>query len=454
MSLAERRWLRLFTLCVLYVAQGIPWGFTATTLPAYLVEHGLDAALLGAALSFTTVPYSFKWVWGPIIDLVQIPRFGRRRPWIIFAQAMMALTIFSMVALDMTTQVKLLAWTILIHTVFNALQDVAVDALAVDLLDEQERGRANGLMYGSKYLGGFIGGFCMAKLVAWAGLDTALVVQSSILLAIMLVPLLVRERSGPPPAREAPKAIGRALAQAFSLRSTLLTALLALVIQFAAGCMVITALQLFIGSGDPDSMWPDWSLGWSASSFTAITGGYALIIGGVVAASAGFLADRFGRRRLVMLASIALAIGWLAFVLLKPYWSVRPLAYGLGFYEAACQAALSVAFFALCMDLSWPRIAGSQFTAYMALMNFSTTLGYLFAARANAWWTYRGVYSAAALFQLVLVLLLLPIDPGETRRKLATDEGGPIHRVGVGALLVLVGVLIAMTIYQTLQVLG
>jgi len=452
-SLAERRWLRLFTLCVLYVAQGIPWGFTATTLPAYLVEHGLDASLLGAALSFTTLPYSFKWVWGPIIDLVQIPRLGRRRPWIVFAQAMMALTIFSMVALDMTTQVKLLAWTILIHTVFNALQDVAVDALAVDLLDDEERGRANGLMYGSKYAGGFIGGFCMAKLVAWAGLDTALVVQSSILLAIMLVPLLVRERSGPPPVREAPRAIVRALAQAFSLRSTLLTALLALVMQFATGCMVVTALQVFI-AGDPDSMWPDWSLGWSASKFTAITGGYALIVGGLVAASAGFLADRFGRRRIVAIASIALAAGWLAFVLLKPYWSSRPLAYGLGFYEAACQATMSVAMFALCMDLSWPRIAGSQFTAYMALMNFSTTLGYLFAARANAWWTYRGVYGVAALVQVLIVLLILPIDPTETRTKLATEEGGPIHRFGVGALLALLAVLIAMTIYQTLQVLG
>ena len=38
MSLAERRWLRLFTLCALYVAQGIPWGFMATTLPAYLTR--------------------------------------------------------------------------------------------------------------------------------------------------------------------------------------------------------------------------------------------------------------------------------------------------------------------------------------------------------------------------------------------------------------------------------
>ena len=76
MSLAERRWLRLFTLCVLYVAQGIPWGFMATTLPAYLAKHGVKD--IGAVMAMTTLPYSFKWIWGPIIDAFTIPRFGRR----------------------------------------------------------------------------------------------------------------------------------------------------------------------------------------------------------------------------------------------------------------------------------------------------------------------------------------------------------------------------------------
>ena len=90
---------------------------------------------------------------------------------------------------------------ILIHTVFNALQDVAVDALAVDLLADNERGRANGLMYASKYFGGMIGGVGMAKLIAYTNLDTALVVQTAILVAIMLVPLLVQgaRHARPPP---------------------------------------------------------------------------------------------------------------------------------------------------------------------------------------------------------------------------------------------------------------
>jgi MFS transporter, PAT family, beta-lactamase induction signal transducer AmpG len=348
-----------------------------------------------------------------------------------------------MVTFDLSTQIKLLAWTILIHTVFNALQDVAVDALAVDLLDDAERGRANGFMYGSKYLGGFIGGYCMVKLIGWFGFDTALVVQSSILLAIMLLPLFVRERSGAPPPRESPRAIVRALAQAFSLRSTLVTALLVLGANFATGLMTVTSLQLFIGE-----------LKWDATKYTSITGGWGLVFGGVFAAVGGVLTDHIGRRKLAAIASCALAVGWIAFVLLQPYWTYNPIAYALGFYEAACQATLSVSLFALCMDLAWPRIAGSQFSAYMALLNFSTTLGYLFAGRANEWWSFRGVYLVGGGIQLVITLLLIPIDPGETRRRLPTEVGGPIHRLGVGALIALVAVLVALTVYQTLRVLG
>ena len=135
MSLADRPRLRLLTLCALYVAQGIPWGFTAIAIPKYLGERGLDSGAIGASLAMTTLPYAFKWVWGPIIDTFTLPRFGRRRPWIVLAEALMALTILAMITIpDITQDLELLACMNQIHTAFSALQDVAVDALAVDLL--------------------------------------------------------------------------------------------------------------------------------------------------------------------------------------------------------------------------------------------------------------------------------------------------------------------------------
>ena len=441
MSLAERRWLRIFTLCVLYVAQGIPWGFMATTLPGYLVEQKLDFAFVSATLSFTTLPYAFKWVWGPIIDRFTIRRFGRRRPWIVFAQAMMALTVFAMIALDVATQVKLLAWMVCIHTVFNALQDVAVDALAVDILPEGERGGANGFMYASKYGGGALGGVGMAKLIAWQGLDTALIVQTGVLLAIMLVPLLVRERDGAVPPREPMRAIVGALHQAFSLRSTLVAALLMLCINFSVGLVGANGFALFITK-----------LKWTYDEYAEITGGWGLLVGCLSAAAAGQLADRFGRRRVAAIAAVGLALNWLVFAAFPGWWGNHVYIYASAMIETMFVATLSVAMITLCMDLSWPRIAATQFTAYMALSNFSTTLGYQFAATANKWWSFREIWLFAALFQIAIMLLLLPIDPREARTRLPLAQRPPL--TGIVALIVLLLFLINMTGYITLQKVG
>src|SRR6187401_1894816 len=118
----------------------------AITLPAYLADRGLGTAVVGATMSMTTLPYTFKFIWGPLIDSVTIPSLGRRRPWILLAQLMMALTVIAMIAIpDLTAGLTALSWMILIHNVFNALQDVSVDALAVDILTDKERGRVNGL---------------------------------------------------------------------------------------------------------------------------------------------------------------------------------------------------------------------------------------------------------------------------------------------------------------------
>ena len=109
----------------------------------------------------------------------------------------MALSIAAMAVIPEPSPERAL-WPLLslvfVHNIFNSLQDVSVDALAVDLLEPDERGRANGLMYGSKYLGGAVGGAGLAMVMADGGLDGALMVQAGLLGVIFLFPLLLKER--------------------------------------------------------------------------------------------------------------------------------------------------------------------------------------------------------------------------------------------------------------------
>jgi PAT family beta-lactamase induction signal transducer AmpG len=409
-SLAGRPWLRLVALSTLYLAQGIPWGFMAITLPAYLADRGLDTSVVGATMSMTTLPYVFKWAWGPVIDSFTIPALGRRRPWILLAQGMMALTVISMIAIpDLTASLTALSWMILLHNVFNALQDVSVDALAVDLLSEEERGRVNGFMYGSKYLGGFLGAAGMATLIEWSGLRAALVLQTAVLVAIMLVPLLVRERpAGAPVERPSPRRVVVDLYRAFRLRSALLGAVLAIVIMAASGILQAVSAVLFTQE-----------LGWDAGKYARTLGGFGLWIGFAGSLVGGVLADRVGHRRMAAIASVALGLFWLLFAAARPLWSEPAFVYALFALEPLCQAMLSVALFALYMGIATPQVAGSQFAAYMALINVGSTFGLRQAGALDDVLDYPGIYALAGAVQIAVTVLLAFIDPGETRRKLA-----------------------------------
>jgi len=68
LNLTDRPLLRLLTLCILYVAQGIPFGFVTITFAAYLVHLGENELAVGSLIAMATLPWALKWVWGPMID--------------------------------------------------------------------------------------------------------------------------------------------------------------------------------------------------------------------------------------------------------------------------------------------------------------------------------------------------------------------------------------------------
>ena len=414
-TLANSPRLRLFVLCALYLAQGVPWGFCAITLVAWLAERGHSTNEIGSLMALSTLPWTFKWAWGPVLDAVRLPG-GRRRPWIVIAESAMAVTVLGMALLpDPNRELELLGWLIFLHNCFNAMQDVAVDALAVDLLDEQERGRANGLMYGSKYLGGAIGGAGMATVVASLGMRTAMVGQAVLLFAILLLPLLLREgrREVAAVGADVEAGMARALAllanlrRAFSLRTPLLGALLAVCIQLGVGTLSTVAPVLFTKT-----------LGWSMERYAHVTGFWGVLVGLTGAVGGGLVADRLGHRRLIAIASVTLGATWLAFAALQPLWTSDAFVIAVLMLETLCGALVSVGLFALCMDISWPRVAATQFTAYMALLNLSTTLGHKLAGLLDGVLAIAPTYAAAGAVQIVVVALLLQMDVGQTRREL------------------------------------
>ena len=196
-NLTDNKLARFSTLCALYFAQGFPWGFMTVALVAYLGEQGITLAETGQLLAMAILPWTFKLLWAPLIDSVNYPAMGRRRPWILFAQLMMAITLITMATSgDLINNLTYLSWMFFLHNCFASLQDVCTDALAVDILLPEERGKVNGFMWGSKIIGIGIGGSVMGTLLVKTSLNFTVIIQTFLVLLVMLFPLLIRERNG------------------------------------------------------------------------------------------------------------------------------------------------------------------------------------------------------------------------------------------------------------------
>ena len=128
-------------------------------------------------------------------SLQRFRAMGRRRPWILFAQLGMLLTLLMMCLIgDLLNNLYLLGWMFFLHNCFASLQDVSTDALAVDILKPEEQGTFNGSMWGAKVIGTGFGAVVMGTVLSHYGLIFTILSQAFIMGLIILFPLLIKER--------------------------------------------------------------------------------------------------------------------------------------------------------------------------------------------------------------------------------------------------------------------
>lgn len=441
-TLASRRWLRFSTLCLLYFAQGVPFGFVTIALVALLSEQGATAAQTGGLIALTTLPWTFKLVWGPLIDSFRLPAFGTRRPWILLAQAGMAATLLigvSSVDLTSASALASLGTIVFLHNCFASLQDVATDALAIDLLPEEERGRANGMMWASKLVGASIGGIGTAVVASRFGLQAALQAMAMLMVVIMLVPLFVREREGdrrfpwsrkaslastgvwsPAPSsvareRTGPLAVVRAVARSLCTTPTFVFLLLA----FGSG--LVTAMFVPINAEVFTQR-----LGWSAESYSASHASFGTAGKLLGAIGGGLFCARIGACK-TFLAGVVLTASTAAF------FSATSALWAHGSYPHQGYLMLletglalkGVAFLTLAMNLSWTTAAATQFALYMSVSNLGYASGPLLTGLALA---HVHLYALVALVALATATLLPLLDERAIRRRRreeAPDEANP-----------------------------
>ena len=432
---------RLAAFFLLYLTEGLPAGFTGSAIATQMRRQGLEPAVIGTFIGILYIPWAIKWAFGPFVDVLSSDRWGRRRLWILITQTMMVAMLLLAMPVSFKNQLGLFTAFILIHNIFAATQDVAIDALAVNVLRPEERGLANGLMFGGHYVGVALGGAGVLLLTPIIGFQTTfLFVAGAIALVTILVPLPMREAPGPPRAwAQGSRAIAIGKELASFVRSTgaaFLGSRPAFVAIFLALLpMGAYALSLALQSNlAVDLGLDDQHVGMLGMASTILSAGFCIL--------GGWLSDRFGRRRTLAvfiagttIPTIALALamqhfGWILPVnQLDPNRAVPPEAlvsifWGLVLAYAVFQGLMYGVGTAIYMDVTTPAVAATQFTAYMALCNIVYSYSSTWQGHALQQWGYPATLALDAAFGL-LCLLLLPL--------MGRRRGAPLDSPGARA---------------------
>ena len=329
--------------------------------------------------------------------------------------------------------IGLLTTLIIIHNIFAATQDVAIDALAVSTLQSDERGMAGGLTFAGAYLGQAVGGAGALYLVQYVGFtNTYYFVAAAILAVTVFVVLPLRE-----PVMPRLAAAGSGLARvgaeinqyisqvwgAFTESRASLVGLAFAVLPagaMALGLALAQTLAVDLGFNDNQVA--------SLNLWTTICMAGGCVVG-------GWLSDRLGRRRALawFIFGMTPVTLWLAATLWQSGWIhpvdpakragvVVPAMVVTVFWLTSLLYSLANGLMygaraALFMDVSSPRVAATQFTAYMALLN----LGISYSAKWQGWAVDRFGYPLTLLADAFIGLLCLIFlaAMGEIRGKAA-----------------------------------
>ena len=130
---------RAAVVAVLGFASGLPLALTGQAMQAWLTMDGIDLATIGF-LSLVGLPYTFKFLWAPLMDRFDPPGLGRRRGWLVLTQLALAGVLLALAAHAPKDGIRVFALLAVVVAFLSASQDVVVDAYRTDLLPAPERG--------------------------------------------------------------------------------------------------------------------------------------------------------------------------------------------------------------------------------------------------------------------------------------------------------------------------
>ena len=371
--------LRYALLFIVLLAQGFPLGLFFYALPIWLAANEVAPASIGLFISAATLPWTLKLFTGFFMDRFMYLPMGKRRAWLIGSQGLIVLALLVSAQLKPDhTQILTLAAIAFAVNAFCAFQDTAINGLAVDLVPENERARANGFILAGEAVGTAIGTILSGLLIARMGVEAAYYSMAGCVALSLILLLVTRERPGE---RLLPWTPGRAsdvatqevakgwhalLGAVWSVMSRRESVLLACALGlygFTLGLYAVIGPVIATQFG-----------GWTDEGYATLSGVASLVAGLLGMLVFGWLIDRIGPRIGRTIGMVLYALVGVVFVASAPFWQAQIVFVLVVFGAFLSDVLMRIGAYATAMRLCDLKGAATQFALFLACANFGTIL--------------------------------------------------------------------------------
>lgn len=181
------------SLCIVTgFCSGLPLFVLVNLVQAWLSKSGLSLKALGL-FSLVMIPYTWKFLWAPIMDRFSVGVLGRRRGWMLVTQVALVLSIGSMGFLDPVNNPLQVALFCCAIAFLSASQDIVLDAFRRELLPDSEQGLGSAMFVNAYKISGMIPGALALILADHLPWPTVFMVTAAFMIPGVVCTLLCKE---------------------------------------------------------------------------------------------------------------------------------------------------------------------------------------------------------------------------------------------------------------------
>jgi len=347
LDLSKNPYLKYILFGNIYLANGLQGSLALVIIILYFTEKDISIATTTMVAGVASIPFTFKFIFGPITD--HFIKKGRK-PFIIIGGIIGGGMLFPLAFIDPAVALFPFTLFLFLAVIGIVLLDVTADAWAIQVTKIHERGKINAAMFGTMFGGMAVGIILLSNIAKYYSYNMTFIVVGFIILLTVILPSIIKEDII---VKKRVK-IRKLLVQEFKKKNTIIISIFGFLAAMNFGILLFIIPEYMMNVLKLDVA----QIGIITSLFPI-----GVVIGAI---TGGVIADTWGRKK-------TLAIFLIGSMICSPLlitantWLILAIIYPIiGFLQGGSTFSALMALF---MDITNPKIGGTQFSILTSISN-------------------------------------------------------------------------------------